>query len=268
MEERMRAMDAYLTATRYTLIEQARNRFALGLLMVFLPIWYFLMGAAIARGPAAFKLTATGQFLTVDAHDVTVLTAGASAIALICGFTIFAATRKGAAFDRRLVLCGLSQPPMLAAKLTALAGVALMISTYAVLVLVVFWRPENIALVWLGYFLVALVYGALGMLLGVLVGSELAGFFVIIMVGMLDTFFQIPVENPAGNQPFLRFFPAHGPQQLAVAGGFAGQLPFSMLLLSLAWVAGFGLVGLLIFWLRTRAWNRHAGARLSLASVQ
>ncbi len=261
-------MDAYLAATRYTLIEQARNRFALGLLIAFMPLWNFLMGAAIARGPAAFKLTATGQFLTVDAHDVTVLTAGASAIAFICGFTIFAATRKGAAFDRRLVLCGLPQPLMLAAKLTALAAVALAVSAYSALVLLAFWRPENIALVWLGYFFIALVYGSLGLLLGVLVRSELAGFFVIIMVGMLDTFFQIPVENPAGNQPFLRFFPAHGPQQLAVAGGFAGQLPFSMVLLSLAWVAGFGLVGLLIFWLRTRAWNRGASVRLGSAGVQ
>ena len=117
-------MDAYLAATRYPLIEQARNRLALGLLIVFLPVWYFLLAATIAHGPATFRLTATGQFLTVDAYDVTVLAAGANAIALICGFTIFTATRKGAAFDRRLVLCGLPQPLMLAAKLTALAVVA------------------------------------------------------------------------------------------------------------------------------------------------
>ena len=253
-------MDAYLAATRYTLIEHARNRLALGLLIVFLPVWYFLLAATIAHRPAAFRLTATGQFLTVDAHDVTVLAAGANAIALICGFTIFAATRKGAAFDRRLVLCGLPQPLLLAAKLSALAAVALAVSTYSALVLLAFWRPENIALVWLGYFLVALVYGAFGLLLGVLVSSELAGFFLIIMVGLLDTFFQIPVENPAGNQPFLRFFPAHGPEQVAVAGGFAGRLPLSMALLALAWVAGFGLVGLLIFWRRTRAWNRRERA--------
>jgi hypothetical protein len=248
-------MSAYLAATRYTLIEQARNRLALGLLLVFLPVWYFLLGAAIERGPVAFRLSATGQFLTVDAHNVTVLTSGANAIALICGFTIFAATRKGAAFDRRLVLCGLRQPVLLAAKLTALAGVALAVSAYSTLVLLAFWRPESIVLVWLGYFLVALVYGAFGLLLGVLVQSELAGFFLIIMVGLLDTAFQIPVENPAGNKDFLHFFPAHGPIQLAVAGGFAEQLPFSMVLLSLAWVAGFSLLGLAIFWRRTRAWN-------------
>jgi ABC-2 type transport system permease protein len=250
-------MNAYFAAARYTVIEQARNRLALGLLVIFLPAWYFLMGAAIPHGPANFKLTATGQFLTVDAHDVTVLAAGANAIALICGFTIFAATRKGGTFDRRLVLCGLPQPLMLAAKLTALAGVALTVSAYSTLVLVVFWRPQNIVLVWLGFFLIGLIYGAFGLLLGVLVRSELAGFFVIIMVGLLDTVFQVPVENPAGNQPFLRFFPAHGPEQIAVAGGFAGQLPISMVLLSLAWVAGFSLLGLLIFWLRTRAWNAH-----------
>jgi ABC-2 type transport system permease protein len=250
-------MEAYLAATRYTLAELARNRLALGLLVIFLPIWNLLLGAAIAHGPVAFKLSATGQFLTVDAHNVTVLTAGANAIALICGFTIFAAIRKNSAFDRRLVLCGLPQPLMLAAKLTALAIVALVVSGYATLVLLFFWRPENLAIVWLGYCLIALIYGAMGLLLGVLVRNELAGFFVIIMVGLLDATFQIPVENPLGNKTFLRYFPAHGPIQLTVAGGFVGQLPLSMALLSLAWVAGFGLVGLLVFWLRTRAWAHH-----------
>ncbi len=259
-------MESYLVATRYTLAEQARNRLALGLLVIFLPLWNLLLGAAIAHGPVAFKLSSTGQFLTVDAHNVTVLTAGANAIALICGFTIFAAIRKNSTFDRRLVLCGLPQPLMLAAKLTALAIVALAVSGYATLVLLFFWRPENIALVWLGYSLIALIYGSMGLLLGVLVRNELAGFFVIIMVGLLDATFQIPVENPLGNKAFLRYFPAHGPIQLMVAGGFAGKLPLSMALLSLAWVAGFGLVGLLVFWLRTRAWN-HRKRLAPVASV-
>ena len=34
-------MSAYLTATRYALIEQLRNRVAFGLLLIFLPLWDF-----------------------------------------------------------------------------------------------------------------------------------------------------------------------------------------------------------------------------------
>ena len=125
--------------------------------------------------------------------------------------------------------------------------------------LLVGWRPGTSALVWLGFFLAALVYGGLGLLLGVLVTSELAGFFIIIMVSLLDTFFQNPVDNPAANKDFLKAFPAYGPTQVSVAGAFTSAFPGREILISLAWFVGFGLLGLAIFWWRTRA--AHARGR-------
>ncbi|WIG59019.1 MAG: hypothetical protein OJF49_001766 [Ktedonobacterales bacterium] len=252
---------AYLTATRYTLLELARNRLAIGLLALFLPIWYVLLGEAVGTGDAEFKLKSTGTFVYVDAHTLTLLTAGFNAITLIIGFLIFASTRKGGDFDRRLVLSGLSQPVMVLAKLSALVVTAAAVSLYAVLILLVFWRPENLALVWMGLFSAALIYGTFGMLLGVLVRSELAGFFIIIMVSLLDTLFQNPVDNPAANKDFLAWFPSFGPTQLAVAGGYLNTMSGRMLALSLAWFVGFGVLALLIFWRRTRAWNARGRAQ-------
>ncbi|MFI5271507.1 MAG: hypothetical protein ACHQ4H_00565 [Ktedonobacterales bacterium] len=253
-------LDGYRTATRYALLEHTRNRLALGLLIVFMPLWYFLLGTFFDNTLVVFKLSSTGTVLRVNGHNLTLLTAGTNAIALIVGFTLFAAVRGGAAFDRRLVLCGLRQPVLLLAKLSALAGVAAAVSLYASVLLLAFFRPANLALVWLGFFAVALVYGAFGLLLGVLVRSELAGFFLIVMIGLFDTFLQNPLDNPAANKDFLRDFPAYAPTQLAVAGGFAGHLPASMLLVSLAWVVGFAALGLLIFWRRTRPWNARGRA--------
>ena len=165
---------AWATSARFALVEQARNRFALGLLVLFVPLWDWLFGALIPPGPVAFRLQSTGAYLQVDGHDLTLLTAGFNALTLIVAFMIFTAARRTAAFDRRLVLAGLSQPAAVVAKAAALVVVAALVSLYAAVVLTVFWRPAALAAVWLGYLLDALAYGALGLLLGVLVTSELA----------------------------------------------------------------------------------------------
>jgi ABC-2 type transport system permease protein len=254
-------LQAWATSVRYALIEQARNRFAIGLLLIFVPVWDWLFGALIPSTPVAFKLQSTGTYLQVDGHDLTVLTSGFNAITLIVAFMIFTAARRNAAFDRRLVLAGLPQPVAMAAKTAAIVVVAALVSLYAALVLEAFWRPMGFGAVWLGYLLDALTYGALGLLLGVLVSSELAGFFLIIMVSLLDTTLQAPIENPLANKDFLAGFPTYGPMQVAVSGGFGHGVPGGGVALALLWFAGFALAGLVIFWRRTRAWNPQARSR-------
>ena len=257
----------FITALRYSLREQTRNRLALGLLVVFVPLWYFMLGTIVPSSLLPFRFRATGVFLQVNGQDLTLLTAGFNALTLIVGFMLFASTRGNARFDHRLVLSGYSRPVIVFAKLSALVVAAASIALYASLVLLAFWRPERFALVWLGYFGAALIYGGLGLLLGVLVSSELAGFFIIIMLSLLDTFFQNPYGNPAANKAFLTWFPSYGPMQLAVAGGFTHVFPARELLISLAWFAGFALLGLAIFWRRTRAWDARGHRPASTTSL-
>lgn len=253
-------MPQYLTASRYTLLELARNRLALGLLLLFVPIWYLMLGSVVGDTPVPFRFRATGAFIQANGHEVVLLTAGLNALTMIMGFLMFAATRKAAPFDRRLVLCGYTQRALILAKLTALVVASAVIALYTTGILLAFWRPESLALVWAGYAFSALVYGGLGLLIGVLVSSETAGFFLIIMISLMDTGLQTPVENPVANAGWLAGLPAYGPTQLLVAGGFTSFVPWRETLLSLAWFAGFALVGLLIFWLRTRASNAHLRA--------
>jgi hypothetical protein len=260
-------IQAWLTSMRYALIEQARNRFALGLLLVFVPVWDWLFGALIPSTPVAFKLQSTGALLQVNGHDLTVLTSGFNAITLIVAFMIFTAARRHAAFDRRLVLSGLPQTVAMAAKTAAIIVVAGLISLYAAVVLEAFWHPAGFGAVWLGYLLDALTYGAWGLLLGVLLSSELAGFFLIIMVSLLDTVLQAPVENPLANKDFLAAFPTYGPMQVAVSGGFGHGVPAGGVLLALGWFVGFALLGLLIFWRRTRAWDARGRARSNAGAL-
>lgn len=253
----MNSFSRYLTATRYALFEQARNRTALLLLLLFVPIWYYFFMLLIPSDPLGFLFRATEKLLQINGRDLGYLSAGLNAITLIVGFMLFASTRKNMQFDRRLALCGFSQGLLILAKLTALVVVSAIISLYTSLVLFFFWHPSSLALVWLGFFCSALGYGALGLLLGVLVRGELEGFFIIIMVSLTDTFLQNPLGNPVANQPVLRWFPSFAPMQLSVGGGFGLQFNWLYLLYALAWPLGFVLLGLLVFWWKTHARSVH-----------
>jgi hypothetical protein len=248
----------YLTATWYALTEQVRNRTALLLLVVFVPTWDYLFWLVVPDAPLGFLFRATNEFIQVNGRELTLLTAGLNSITLIVGFMLFASTRRNTQFDRRLVQCGYQQSLLILAKLTALVVIAFVVSCYTSVVLWAFWRPASLPLVWLGFFCAALCYGALGVLLGVLVRGELEGFFLIIMVSLIDTSLQNPLGNPVANQDFLRWFPSFAPMQFVVAGAFAQHIPWHYLFTALAWPIGFALLGMVIFWWKTRAWSVHA----------
>lgn len=247
----------YITATRYALLEQVRNRFALVLLLVFVPTWYYVGYLFTTEDPIAFKFRVTNAFLYVDRREVAYLTLGLNAITLIIGFMFCASTRKNIKFDHRLILCGYSQLALILAKLTSLLIVALAVSCYTTMVLATYWHPSALPLVWLGFFCLTLSYGGLGLLLGVLVAGQLEGFFLIIMISLIDTFIQNPLGNALADKDVVKEFPAFAPMQIAVAGGFTHVVPGSYVLFSLVWFIGFALLGLTVFMWKTRAWSVH-----------
>ena len=238
------------TAIRLTLAAQVRNRLAWVLLVAFVPVWYLLIGSMISHAGTVFRLRATGAGIVVDGHDLTLVTAGLSAITLITGFVVFAAVRRSLPFDRRLVLSGYRHSALIAAKTTAALAQAVGIGAYAAAVMLVFWRPAGIGAIAAAFILGAATYAAFGLLIGVLVRGDLEGFFLVIMISMLDTFLENPVDNPLANKPVLEFFPSYAPTQFAAAGAFHHQVLASMAALSLAWTAAFALLGLAVLRLR------------------
>lgn len=243
----------YFTASRYTLIEQARNRMAIILLVGFVPIWYLTIGEITPPDPVAFKLWYTGNFLQVNGHNLVLLSSGLNALTLVIGFILFTSTRRDTSFDRRLILSGYPQTVLIMAKLTSVVLVAGLVSLYATLVLLLFWQPTHLLIIWLGFFSEGLIYGGLGLLLGVLLKGELEGFFLVMMISLMDTLLQNPVGNPAANKEFLKFFPSYSSMQLTVAGEFTNNVPWQYFLFSLVWFAGFALFGLAIFYWKTRS---------------
>ncbi len=237
------------TAIRFSLAGQVRNRFAWILLIAFVPVWYLLIGSMITRTPVAFRLAATDATVTVDGHNLTLITAGLSSITLITGFVVFATVRRSRTFDRRLALAGYRPSVLIAAKTSGALVQAVAIGAYAALVLLFFWRPAGVWAIAASFMLAAATYAALGLLVGVLVRGDLEGFFLIIMISMLDTFLENPVDNPLANKPLLAYFPSYGPTQFA-AGAFHHQVLPSLAALSLAWTGALAVLGLAALRLR------------------
>lgn len=249
-------MKQFLTALRFSFKEQINNRFALGLLIVFVPVWFWMLGAITPNSPVPFKSVLTGELLQVNGHELVLLTSGFSALAMILGFMFFHSAHRSLIFDKRLMQAGFSRTRFVAAKALTLAVVTAVVALYTLGILLLFWHhPNNIFEVWIGFWSVSLVYGAFGLLLGMLIDNELVGFFLAIMVSMCDTGVQVPIGNPAANKDFLKFFPSYGAEQLGVSGGFTHHFASSQFALSLGWFIGFLLVGLGIFALRTRLKN-------------
>jgi len=246
-------MRQFASALKFSFKEQLTNKFAFSLLVVFVPIWYWILGAITSNTKVAFKFQATHGFLQANGHDLVLLTAGLNVLTMILGFMFYHSAHRSLAFDRRLTRAGLGRFGFILAKATALLIVTAAVSLYTVLMLIAFWHfPHNIFEVWLGFWLVSLIYASLGLLLGMLLKSELAGFFIIIMVSMMDTFLQNPIGNPAANKDFLKYFPSYASTQLGVAGGFTHLFPGGQVLLAVGWFVAFLLLGLGIFYLRTR----------------
>lgn len=249
------------TAWRFALRNQTRNRLAGLLLVAFVPVWYLLMLVIAGHRPLSFRLYATGRILTVDAGHLTLISAGLNSLTIIVGFAVFAAIRKTLAFDQRLVFAGFRHATLIAAKTLAITMVAAAVALYTAAVLLAFWRPgpAGWAAILGGFAVMALTYGALGLLLGVLVRGDLEGFFLIIMGGLMDTFLQNPLGNPLANKPVLAWFPSFGPMQFATGGSFGHAYLWGHLALGLAWAAAFAAGGLVIFRLRTRSRRHQAG---------
>jgi len=252
------AFRQFPVAWRFALRNQARNRLAWLLLIAFVPVWYELMLDIAGHASLTFRLYPTGRVLAVDGRHLTLITAGLNSVTMIVGFAVFAAIRRTLAFDRRLVFAGYRSTTLIIAKTLTIAIIAAGVAAYTAPMLLAFWRPglAGWAAILAAFTVIALAYGAFGLLLGVLVSNDLEGFFLIIMGGLMDTFLQNPLGNPLANKPVLEWFPSFGPTQFAVAGSFGHTELWGHLALGLAWPAGFAAAGLIIFRIRTRVRRR------------
>ncbi|MFI6567566.1 ABC transporter permease [Streptomyces sp. NPDC050534] len=241
------------TAMRFTLLEQARNRLALVIVVVFVPVWTTLAFEVVTRLPVRFYVRPAGRAVTMDGNVLTQITGALQALALIVGFMMFVATARSAPFDRRLALAGYPRLCLALAKISALVLVAAAVAAYATSWMHLFWQPRQLPLFAAGLFTGALIYGGIGIVLAVVLRSELAGMFLVIMISFIDLLLQNPISNPDADSAVMRYLPAYGAMQSAVAGGSLSSVTWSSLLLGAGWAAAAATAGMTAFALGTRS---------------
>ncbi|GAA0450495.1 hypothetical protein [Streptomyces olivaceiscleroticus] len=243
---------AFTEMLRCTLLSHLRNRLALLLTIVFLPGWIAVARLCASDQVLRFSLDSAGSDVLARANQVSQVTNALAAVTLVTGFVTFMQTFKAGGVDRRLILAGYPRVPMLLAKGAAVALIAALLALYTTAVLWVSLPVHQLGPLALAVLGAGLAYGGIGLLLGSLVRGELEGFFLVIMLSLVDTGLQNPVLNVA-DLSALAVFPLYGANQLALAAAFTTSTPWSYGLLSLAWSAGAGALALLGLHARSRS---------------
>lgn len=242
----------FATATRYALIEHVRNRFAMVLVALFIPLWTTLAYLVIADTPVKMRLQATGQVLAPHGNEITAISGALNAVTLITGFMMFAATFSGHDFDRRLAMAGYPRLQLVLAKVAALALAAAAVSAYATVVTCLTWTPRQPILLALALFSAAMTYGALGVAIGAVMHREVEGMFAILMTSLIDLSLQNPISSSGSDSPLTRFLPSYGAMQASTAAGFSTTSVPGLVAIQLSWFAAAALIGLLAFHRRSR----------------
>jgi hypothetical protein len=243
----------FAAATRFTLIEHGRNRFAMILVGLFVPVWTTLAYLAMPDAPARMRLRATGETLAPHGNELTEISGALNAVTLITGFMMFAATFSGSGFDRRLAMAGYPRAHLVLAKVTALALVSAAVAAYATAVTCLAWTPRQPLLLAAALFCAGLTYGALGVGFGSLLRREVEGMFAIVMTSIIDLALQNPITSSGADNPVMRYLPSYGAMQASTAAGFSTTPVPGYLVIQLAWFAAASLIALVGFRRSTRS---------------
>lgn len=242
-----------VTVTRYAVTEHWRNRFAMVLIMAFVPGWITLAGFMLPNTPALFRLRAADIVLRPDGQQLSQVAGAVNSTTLIAGFMMFAATFTTGEFDRRLVRAGCRRGHLVLAKMVALVLAAVIICSYATAVIHLFWQPRQPLVLAAALLCASATYGVLGVALGAVLRREVEGMFAIVMISMVDVGLQNPAFSGGAGSDGVRFLPSYGALQAATGAAFSTVRLGGCLALQLLWFTGAAALALLAFHRRSRS---------------
>lgn len=216
-----------LLLTRSFIIEYVRNPVNLTML-VLVPLVFVL----VAAGSIADAM----QLLRGRPGMATQTATAGWAAGFLSGLAMYFQIRSARAADKRLLLAGLRVSRLLAARAGTGLLMAGLVSLVALIALVARTGIDHPGRVIVGTLMFALIYLAIGALVGVAVSNPVNGAVVILLIWLLDVF--VGPAGSGGDYVFTRWFPTHF-VTLWMAGTpshHAGRL--GDLGLSLVWVIG------------------------------
>ena len=208
------------------------------ILLVAVPVVFVTLSAG-ALAEFADLLGGTGDTNALEAN-----TAGWAA-AFLAGVAAYFQVSGSRETDRRLAVAGLGAGRVVAARLTSGLGLAVLAAAGALLALAVRTGMEDPLRALGATLMFAVIYLAIGTVVGVLVRDEVNGSVVVLFVWFLDVFFGPTMSG--SDSLITRVFPTHFVSLFMVdaASGHAGAL--SDLAVALAWTVGSLVVAALVF---------------------
>lgn len=200
------------------------------------PVLVGLLAVAPAYVVGVFTLVAPAGRATVYVNGETVRTTLDAAFpaittpmtaALVTGITGLFLMHTAANADARLVLAGYRAYQVVLARLGVVVVVSAVATAVSVGVMRTAFTPERLAWFMIGTLLTALVYGMIGVLVG-LVLDRLPGVYLVLFGAMIDLFvFQNPLATDSPAVAVL--LPGHYPLRVATAAAFAERVPLEPL---------------------------------------
>ena len=190
------AADLGLFVRRF-LSDYARNPVNL-LVLVLVPVVFVV----VAAGPMADAAKLLGGI----GPSVETATAGWAA-GFLAGVAMYFQTRSARTVDRRVVLAGLPARRLVAARIVTGLVLAVMVSAAALLALVVRTGIDEPGRVIAGTVMFAVIYLAIGALVGTLVRNPVNGTVLILFIWIMDVFFGPSLGSP--DRVATRGLPTH-----------------------------------------------------------
>ena len=246
-------MNRLFTSAGMVARELLRNRTAMSLLFVVPTILYLLIHATTGERLIPYQLSAQhGAALLGSERNISLLFIGSTAMCGLLAFLSFVVIWRPIQTDRRLVFEGYRPWELLGAKVLVVAGTSAIVALFVTGLLLFFYRPERLGGVFLGFFLGGLLYGQLGMVIGILSRRDLDGILAILLLVNVDPgWLQNPVFFAhAHNRVIIQWLPAHHPSQITMLSALTRDPLGSEILLCGAWVLAFGLLAALLYRLR------------------
>jgi hypothetical protein len=246
--------------------ELSRHRAAVTLLFVVPTVLYALIQATAGERLVPFQLSATGgAILAGSERTLSLLFMGSTAMCGLMAFLAFVLTWRPIQTDRRLVFEGYRPAELLLAKIIVIAVASTVVAIYVAMLLLCFHQPSRWGGVLIGFLFAGLLYGLLGIVVGVVSRSELAGILAILLLVNVDPgWLQNPVFYAgAHNRAIIDWLPSHHPCQLVMLSAYTARPLAGEATLCVVWLLGLGAAAGAGYRLRLGLVTRRNGNRTS-----
>ena len=243
-------------AFRMTALALLRNRVAIGLIVILPVLFYALIAITTGDAPIAFLLPSVSDetAVTVSRKHEGLVFMGLAAVGFISAFLGFHLISRQAEVSRRLLVCGYRAWELVVTRLAVLTCAVVIVSLFSGLLLRLFFAPQHLAVVIVGFVLVGLVYGCYGLLAGSIFKRELEGILSIVLVTNIDVgWLQNPIfYTSSEHREVIHVLPAYFPAQVSITAAFSDYTTGYAAAGSLAYGGALLIVAVAVFWSRMR----------------